>query len=319
MNKLTRKQRITRELTHFTGIIFASVFFAIGYSWFLLPYNMAPGGVGGLSQIFNRLFGIPNGVSMIAINIPLFIISFIFVGKSFGSKSLYGMFVSAVMTDLLSLPMLHRMGFISDLAPYTFVVDGHTIYAMLGPNDLFLSAIAGSVMLGIGLGLIFRFRGSTGGTDIPVALIKQKANISIGMGYYIVETGIILLVAFILGDLKLLIWGYLNLFITTKITDLASEGLPYIKGVYIISDEVDEIRNEIYEKLDRGVTYLKGTRGFNQRDTNVLFCVLNRRQVPLLTDIVKETDPDAFMILTDVYDVLGYGFKSRKINLSDGS
>ncbi len=317
MKKLSKKQRIRREIGHFAGIIFASVFFAIGYSWFLLPYNMAPGGVGGLSQILNRFFGIPNGLSMIAINIPLFIISFMFIGKSFGSKSLYGMLVSAGMTDLISLPMLHRFGLIADLAPYTHILNGRTIYAMLAPEDLFLSAIAGSVMLGIGLGLIFRFRGSTGGTDIPVALIKQKANISIGMGYYIVETGIILLVAFVMGDLKLLIWGYLNLFITTKITDLASEGLPYIKGVYIISDEVDEIRNDIYEKLDRGVTYFKGTRGFNQRDTNVLFCVLNRRQVPILTDIVKEVDPDAFMILTDVYDVLGYGFKSRKLNLSD--
>jgi uncharacterized membrane-anchored protein YitT (DUF2179 family) len=318
MNKLSKKQRLQRELSHFIGIIFGSVFFAIGYSWFLLPYNMAPGGVGGLSQIINRFFGIPNGISMILINIPLFIISFIFIGKSFGSKSLYGMLVSAGMTDLLSLPMLFKLGIIRDLAPYTHVVDGYQVYAMLGPQDLFLSAVAGSVMLGIGLGLIFRFRGSTGGTDIPVALIKQKANLSIGTGYYIVETGIILLVALVLGDLKLLIWGYLNLFITTKITDLASEGLPYIKGVYIISNEVDDIRNQIYEKLDRGVTYLKGVGGFNQRDINVLFVVLNRRQVPLLTDIVKETDPDAFMILTDVYDVLGYGFKSRKLNLSDG-
>lgn len=318
MNKLSKKQRIKREISHFAGIIFGAVFFAIGYSWFLLPYNMAPGGVGGLSQILYRFFGIPNGISMIMINIPLFIVSFIFVGKSFGSKSLYGMLVSAGMTDLLSFPMMYKLGFISDLAPYTHVVDGHTIYAMLAPQDLFLSAIAGSVMLGIGLGLIFRFRGSTGGTDIPVALIKQKANISIGTGYYIVETGIILLVAIVMSDLKLLIWAYLNLFITTKITDLASEGLPYIKGVYIISDEVDDIRNQIYENLDRGVTYLKGVSGFNKRDINVLFVVLNRRQVPQLTDIVKETDPDAFMILTDVYDVLGYGFKSRKLNLSDG-
>ncbi|MDD4309876.1 MAG: YitT family protein [Candidatus Cloacimonetes bacterium] len=317
MKVISKKQRLRKEVINFVGIIFASVFFAIGYSWFLLPYNMAPGGVGGLSQIIKHFTGIPNGVSMIVINLPLFVISFIFIGKSFGSKSLYGMFMSAAMTDLISIPMLHKFGFIADLAPYTHIVENRIVYAMLAPEDLFLSAIAGSVMLGIGLGLIFRFRGSTGGTDIPVALIKQKANISIGTGYYIVETGIILLVAILLKDLKLLIWAYLNLFITTKITDLASEGLPYIKGVYIISDEVDEIRGEIFDKLDRGVTYLKGISGFNQRDIRVLFCVLNRRQVPLLTDIVKDIDPDAFMILTDVYDVLGYGFKSRKLNLSD--
>ncbi len=318
MTKQNRKQRLTREIIRLWGIVFASLFFAMGYSWFLLPYNMAPGGVGGLSQVINYFFGIPNGISMILINLPLFVVSFLFIGKSFGSKSIYGMLVCSLMTDLLSFPVLHRLGIVQDLTAYTHIVNGRVIYAMLGPQDMLLSAIAGSVLLGIGLGLIFRFRGSTGGTDIPVALIKQKANLSIGTGYYIVETGIILLVAFVLKDPKLLIWGYINLFITTKITDLASEGLPYIKGAYIISDEVDEIRNEIFEKLDRGVTYLNGVSGYNKRDIKVLFVVLNRRQVPLLTDIVKDTDPDAFMILTDVYDVLGYGFKSRKINLADG-
>ncbi|HOH60589.1 MAG: YitT family protein [Candidatus Cloacimonetes bacterium] len=317
--KLSRAQRLQKEIRNHVGIVFASLFFAAGYSWFLLPYNMAPGGVGGISQILNAFFGLPNGVSMVMINIPLFIISFIFIGKSFGSKSLYGMLVSALMTDFMSFPVLHKVGLVSDLAQYTHVVNGRIIYAMLPPEEMFLSAIAGSVLLGLGLGLIFRFRGSTGGTDIPVALIKQKANLSIGTGYYIVETGIILAVALLLGDPKLLIWGYINLFITTKITDLASEGLPYIKGVYIISNDVDEIRDEIYDKLERGVTYLKAMSGFHQRDINVLFCVLNRRQVPQLTDLVKEIDPDAFMILTDVYDVLGYGFKSRNINLKDQS
>ena len=317
MPKITKKQYLQREIGRLAGIIFASIFFAMGYSWFLLPYNMAPGGVGGLSQILYYFIGIPNGVSMILINIPLFIISFIFIGKSFGSKSLYGMVVSSVMTDLLSFPALHKMGIIPDLKPYTHILNGRRIYAMLGPEDILLSAIAGSVLLGIGLGLIFRFRGSTGGTDIPVALIKQKANLSIGTGYYIVETGIILLVAIIFKSPKLLIWGYVNLFITVKITDLVSEGLPYIKGAYIISDATEDIRNDIFTKLERGVTYLNGVSGFHQRDIKIIFVVLNRRQVPLLTDIVKDADPDAFMIIMDVYDVLGYGFNSRSLNLSE--
>lgn len=315
MKKLNKKQRVLREFRHLVGILFGAVFFAIGYSWFLLPYNMAPGGVGGLSQIINFYTGIPNGVSMILINIPLFVISFIFIGRSFGAKSLYGMLVTSVMTDLLNLKTLARIGWVEP-EHYTHVLNGRTIHALLGPEDMMLSAIAGSVMLGLGLGLIFKSRGSTGGTDIPVALIKQKAGLSIGTGYYIVETGIILAVALFLHDPKILIWGYINLFITTKITDLASEGLPYIKGVYIIASAVDEIRDEIYDKLDRGVTYFKALGGYEKREIDVLFCVMNRRQVPQLTDIVKDIDPDAFMIVTDVYDVLGYGFKSRKIDLA---
>ncbi|HPT71529.1 MAG TPA: YitT family protein [Candidatus Cloacimonadota bacterium] len=313
---MIRKKKLKKEIESYLGIIFGSIFFAIGYSWFLIPYNIAPGGVGGIAQVLHYFFGFPVGITMIVINIPLFIMSFLLIGKSFGGKSVYGMLVSSFLTDLLSPESLHRLGFIKDLAKYTFHDGrGHTIIAMLAPSDMMLSAIAGSVMLGLGLGLIFRFRGSTGGTDIPVALIKQKAGLSIGTGYWIVETLIIFSVGLILQDMKLIIWGYINLFISTKITDLASEGLPYIKGVYIISDHVMQMRDEIYENINRGVTFIKAKTGSEEKDINVLFCVLNRRQVPELTDIVKDIDPDSFMIVTDVYDVLGYGFKTRQINL----
>jgi uncharacterized membrane-anchored protein YitT (DUF2179 family) len=311
------KLNLYREIRQYLGIIIGAVIFGMGYAWFLIPYNIAPGGVGGIAQLVNYFFNLPVGLTMIAINIPLFIISFIFIGKSFGAKSLWGMLTSSLFTDLLSLPSLHKLGLIANLEQYTFMVKGRIVYAMLSPTDIYLSAIAGSVLLGLGLGIIFRFRGSTGGTDIPVALIKQKAGVSIGMGYWFVETLIILSVGIILQDMKLIIWGFLNLFISSKITDLASEGLPYIKGVYVISKQVNEIKEEIFERLDRGVTFFKGVSGYKQKDMNILFCVVNRRQVPELTDIVKDLDPCAFMIVTDVHDVMGYGFRSRHINLKD--
>ena len=312
-----RKLNLKREIRQYLGIIGGSVIFGMGYAWFLVPYNIAPGGVGGIAQLFHYFFGLPVGMTMIAINIPLFVISFIFIGKSFGAKSLFGMLTSSLMTDLLSLPSLANLGFISNLEAYTFMVKGRLVYAMLAPTDIYLSAIAGSVLLGVGLGIIFRFRGSTGGTDIPVALIKQKAGLSIGTGYWLVETFIILSVGIFLQDLKLVIWGFLNLFISTKITDLTSEGLPYVKGVYVISKEVNDIKDEIFDKLDRGVTFFKGISGYKQEDINVLFCVVNRRQVPELTDIVKDIDKDAFMIVTDVHDVMGYGFRTRQFSLHD--
>lgn len=312
-----RKKNLRREIEQYLGIVFGAVIFGMGYAWFLIPYNMAPGGVGGIAQLTNYFFGFPVGITMIIINIPLFVISFIFIGKSFGGKSLWGMLVSSFMTDLLSLPSLYKMGFISNLEQYTFMVKGKIVYAMLSPADIYLSAIAGSVLLGLGLGIIFRFRGSTGGTDIPVALIKQKSGVSIGMGYWLVESLIILSVGIFLQDLKLVIWGYINLFISTKITDLASEGLPYIKGVYVISEHVMDIRDEIYDRLERGVTFFNGISGYEQKNIKVLFCVVNRRQVPEFTDIVKDIDKDAFMIVSDVHDVLGYGFRTRQINLKD--
>lgn len=313
---LSRKQFFVKEFKYLTGIIVGSVFFAIGYSWFLLPYNMAPGGVGGISQIIYHYTGIPNGTCMILINIPLFILSLIMVGKAFGANSLFGMLVSGLMTDLLNLKTLATLGLV-DLDKYTHIVNGREIHALLKPDEMLLSAVAGSVMLGIGLGIIFKFRGSTGGTDIPVAIIKQKTGLSIGAGYYIVETGIILAVALFLKDPKILIWGYINLYITTKVVDLASEGLPYVKGVFIISDTVNDIQKEIYSQLDRGVTFFQGMSGYHKKELKVLFCVLNRMQIPQLTEIVKDIDPKAFMIVTDVNDVMGYGFKSRRIDLKE--
>ncbi len=312
-----RKVNLRRELGQYLGIVLGALIFGMGYAWFLVPYKIVPGGVGGIAQLFNHFLGFPVGLTMIAINIPLFVISFIFIGRSFGSKSLFGMLASSIMTDLLSLPSLFKMGLVGSLEPYTHYLYGKTIHAMLAPSDIYLSAIAGSVLLGLGLGIIFRFRGSTGGTDIPVALIKQKAGLSIGTGYWLVESIIILGVGIIMRDLKLVIWGFLNLFISTKITDLASEGLPYVKGVYVISELGPEIKQEIFERLDRGVTFFKGTSGYENRDIDILFCVVNRRQVPELTDIVKDLDKDAFMIVTDVHDVMGYGFRSRQLVLKD--
>jgi len=310
---------LKRNIIQHLGIIAGSILFAIAYSWFLVPYKIAPGGVGGLGQILFHFLNIPIGVSMILFNIPLFILSFIFMGKQFGLRSLFGMFSTSILSDLLSLTNLHKFGIIHDLSPYTFNDNGEIIHAMLAPQDIYLSAIAGSVLLGLGLGIIFRFKGSTGGTDIPVAFMKQKSGISIGMGYWIIETFIILTIGIVFKDMKLMIWGYVNMFIATKITDIASEGLPYVKGVYIISEKNDEIKEEIYDKIRRGVTFFKAQGGYKQKDMDVLFCAMNRRQVAMMRDIVKDLDPNAFVLLTDVNDVMGYGFRSRNLDLADQS
>ena len=109
----------------------------------------------------------------------------------------------------------------------------------------------------------------------------------------------------------------MNLFITSKITDLASEGLPYVKGVYIITEHTNEIKEKIYDKIRRGVSLIKAEGGYKSKEFNMIFCAMNRRQVSLMREIVKDIDPNAFVLLTDVPDVLGYGFRSRNISLSD--
>lgn len=310
-------RKIRRTMIQYLGIIGGSIIFAIAYSWFLVPYKIVPGGVGGLAQILFHFFHIPIGISMIIFNVPLFIISFIFLGKRFGIGSIFGMFSTAIFSDLFSFANLNNLGIIKDLSPYTYELQGKVIYAMLAPNDIYLSAIAGSVLLGLGLGLIFRFRGSTGGTDIPAAFIKQKSGISIGTAYWIIETVIIFTIGVVFQDLKLIIWGYVNLFISTKITDLASEGLPYVKGIYVISEKNDEIKEMIYDKINRGITFIKAEGGYSGKEMKILFCAMNRRQVAIMRDLIKDIDPKAFVLLTNINDVMGYGFRSRNLDLTD--
>jgi len=179
--------------------------------------------------------------------------------------------------------------------------------------DILLASIAGSALLGIGLGLIFKFRGSTGGTDIPVAILKKYTGVSISTGYWIVESFIILAVGMVFRNPAIVIWAYLNLFLASKMTDFAAEGMPYVKAVMIITDKPDEVRDAVFKKLNRGVTFLKAEGGYSRKQKDVIYICIHRRQVMMLRRILKSIDPDAFMVLHDAYDVMGYGFKQRTL------
>lgn len=286
----------------YIGITFGCMIFAISYSWFLIPFKVAPGGVGGISQILFHLFGFPAGISMIAINIPLFIIAWIFLGKQFGIKSFYGMLIGSLLIDAIEPKILYEHNILKE-----FINTNYWAFT----DNILLASLAGSVLLGIGLGVIFRYRGSTGGTDIPVAIIKQYTGISFGAGYWFIESVIILTIGIVFKDLNLIIWAYLNLFITTKIVDLAAEGIPSVKGAFIITRFEHNIKQRIFDELNRGVTMFHAEGGYTGRHHNILFVLVSRRQTAILRRIVKQEDPKAFFIMFDVYDVMGYGFKTR--------
>jgi uncharacterized membrane-anchored protein YitT (DUF2179 family) len=299
-------KKVLRNLQDFAGITIGCVIFAISYAWFLIPFKVAPGGVGGIATVLYHFFGFPAGISMILINIPLFVIAWLYLGKQFGFKSFFGMAVGSLMIDFFDPHFLYeKCKFMKPL-----INTQH--WAMT--DNILLASIAGSVLLGIGLGIIFRFRGSTGGTDIPVAILKQYTGMSIGSGYWVIESAIILTIGILFKDLNLIIWAYLNLFITTQIVDIAAEGLPYVKGAYIISKSEDAIKERIFTELDRGVTMLHAEGGYTDKRNDVIFCIINRRQITSLRRIVKEEDPQAFMILMDVNDVMGEGFKTRMLD-----
>ena len=306
---ISKAQKYLYRTKDFVGITLGCIIFGIAYSWFLIPFKVAPGGVGGIATVLYYMFGFPAGISMIVINVPLFILAWILLGKQFGFRSFFGMAVGSLFVDLLTP---HNM---YNFVPFMRDLINQQYWAFT--DNILLASVAGSVLLGISLGIIFRFHGSTGGTDIPVALLKQYTGVTIGGGYWIIETLIILSIGIVFKDLNLIIWGYMNLFISTQIVDIAAEGLPYTKGAYIISAKHDEIRDRIFKKLDRGVTFFLSEGGFTGKKLKTIFVIVNRREIASLRRIVKEEDPKAFMILVDVNDVMGDGFKSRILNFED--
>lgn len=311
------KIRVGYQARDYLGIFAGAILFGLAYSWFLFPYRISPGGIGGLAQILYAATGVTESVWMFGFNIPLFVIGYIFVGKQFGIRSFVGMFLSNTMCWVFD-PSHVRLVPGAAAHVYNVAAPGElprlaVLLSGSSEMDILLASIAGSTLLGVGLGLIFKFRGSTGGTDIPVAILKKYTGVSISAGYWMVESLIILLVAAVFGQPKLMIWAYLNLFLSTKMTDLSAEGMPYVKACVIITVKPDEVRDEIFSTLNRGVTFLKAEGGYRRYPQDVIYVCVHRRQVMVLQRIVSQIDPEAFMVLHDAYDVMGYGFKKRTL------
>jgi uncharacterized membrane-anchored protein YitT (DUF2179 family) len=311
------KIRVGYQARDYLGIFAGAVLFGLAYSWFLFPYRISPGGIGGLAQILYAATGVTESVWMFGFNIPLFVIGYIFVGKQFGIRSFVGMFLSNTMCWVFD-PSHVRLVPGAAAHVYNVAAPGElprlaVLLSGSSEMDILLASIAGSTLLGVGLGMIFKFRGSTGGTDIPVAILKKYTGVSISAGYWMVESLIILLVAAVFGQPKLMIWAYLNLFLSTKMTDLSAEGMPYVKACIIITVKPDEVRDEIFSTLNRGVTFLKAEGGYRRYPQDVIYVCVHRRQLMVLQRIVSQIDPEAFMVLHDAYDVMGYGFKKRTL------
>ncbi len=302
-------------------IAIGSLAFGAGLSWFLVPLKIAPGGVGGLSQILFHFFGFPVGISMIVMNIPLWIIGMVFVGRQFGFGTFVGFFASALAVDVLSPRHLYRWGILRDMFDkYNTLSDGSIkpLNQWALTDSIFVAAIAGALLVGLGIGLIFKARASTGGTDVPVAILKKHMNISIGNGYLIVETAIILFTGYMFRDVNIVIWSYFALFLSSRFVDIVTEGLSRVKAAYIIpaSDEAAErIKDRIYSELDRGATYFQGMGTYSHLPKTILYVTFHIRQTSRLKRLVLEEDPKVFMVMHDVHDVVGYGFRTRGLEM----
>jgi uncharacterized membrane-anchored protein YitT (DUF2179 family) len=256
-----------------------------GLNLFLVPNRIAAGGISGIATILYHLFHIPLGLSIAVLNVPLFIFGFRMVGKSFAIRTAYALVLYSVVAELIPIP---------------------------AADDMFLGCVYGGVLMGIGVGLVIRYGGSTGGTDMAAKMLSARFKY-LGVGTFVFCIDFVVISASgLLFEPKVSLYALASLFITSKLIDVVTVGLSAAKAFYIISDNNDQIAAAIMEKLKRGVTSLNAKGLYSGREKSVLLCVLPWRTEGIrLKKIVQSVDPDAFVIVADVSEVVGEGFSSH--------
>ena len=271
-------------------ITLAALIYALSFVWCFDPNGIAFGGITGLAQIVNRLFpAAPVGVTVIVLNIPLFILGWKLIGGKLLVSSLYAMFISSVFIDLLT-PLYDWQ-----------------------PMEPLLACIFGGLLMGASLGVVFLQGATTGGTDLAARLLKLKFKwLPMGKLLMGVDVAVIVLVALFFRNLNTALYGLVALYISTLAMDGILYGLDNAKVAYIISDHNDEISSAIVQDLDRGVTILHGQGAYTGAEKQVLMCAFKQREIAAIKAAVKDIDPDAFLIVCNAHEVLGDGFREYK-------
>lgn len=255
---------------------------AFNINYFFLGNKLAQGGVGGLSLIVHYLSHIDISYIYFGLNVPLIIVAYIFIGKEFVVKTLYA-------TVVLTISLKIFGNFREPL------------------DEILMASILGGALNGIGIGIVFYAGGSTGGTDIIAKIINKYYGIALGKVLLAMDFIILSLVAFIFGKI-IFMYTLISLIVTAKIVDLIQEGIYSAKGVTIITNKTEELKNRIMQDVERGLTIINAQGAYTQKDVSMLYCVVGKYQLMKVKNIVKEIDPEAFMIVSHVHEVIGKGF-----------
>jgi uncharacterized membrane-anchored protein YitT (DUF2179 family) len=264
-------------------ILIGSAIIALTFNVFLLPNRIASGGVSGISTILDAVIGWEPAFVQWSFNIPLFIAGVVLLGKQFGIKTLVG---------TIFLPMV--VFFTNDLEPWTM--------------DPLLGSLFGGIGVGMGLGIVFLGKASTGGTDLAAQIINKYTGLTLGTCVALID-GLIVLSAAIVFDIEKGLYALIALYVTTKTIDLIQIGFGRSKATLIISNQQEEIQEGILNKINRGVTKLSAYGGYTDHERPILICVVDQTEFTKLKQLVKTIDPTAFIIVMDASEVLGEGFK----------
>ena len=256
---------------------------SIGYNLFLVPNNIAAGGFTGIAQLINTGTGLPIGSVMLALNVPLFLVSMKSLGIRFGVRSLAATLLFSLMLDTIRVPQM--------------------------VDDKWLATVYGGLTSGLGFGLILRGSATTGGSDMLASVIHRFCpRIRVSIGIFIVDASVIVASAFVY-DAMAAMYALICVMICNVVVDFVLEGPNSSHSFFIISDRSDEIAARVMKELERGVTALEGTGMYSNTKKRVLFCVVNRMESVPLRRIIFSVDPRAFVVTNRAHDTYGEGFK----------
>ncbi len=278
---------------------------AAGFVFFISPYKIVPGGVYGIAIVVHYLSkgmmawapgGFPIGLMGLILNIPLTIIGVKILGPRFGVKTVVGFVLSSVFMDGI-----------------TYFWGEQPLVA----GDALLSSIFGGVLIGLGLGLIFKSKATSGGSDIIAMIFAKYTRLPLGQLMIYVDSVIVLIGLAVFADWKIPLYSWIVIFVTGKVIDVVLQGISYDKTLFIISDKFEEIRERIIVDLNRGGTYIPGKGMYNGSDKTIIFTVVNRREMAILEEFIHKIDPHAFVTVFEANEILGEGFKSLKEKLTE--
>lgn len=302
-----------KVLLEFVIITFGAAIMAIGIGVFLVDAKVVPGGVSGLSMAVHYLSGgsIPVGLMIWVLNIPLYFWGLKELGKEFGIRTFYGFTLNSFFIDF----------FRGDIPGLNFVqLQNSQTVTNLREGDFLFMVLIGAALLGIGLGLIFKFRGTTAGSDIVAAIMHKRFGVKPGMAIMLIDFFVICLAGLIIeikdladqrSAVTLTFYALFLLFISSRLVDVIIDGFDYARSAYIISDKNQEIADAIMNEMSRGATAIKARGIYRNIDREVIITVVTLKELSKLTHIIKSIDPTAFVTVHNVHEVLGEGFRRR--------
>ncbi len=281
-----KKEKVS-SLIEMIGLVVGCISMSIGINVFLKPYTIAPGGLSGLSVVLNKITNIPVSTIMLMIGVPLVIFAFRILGTKNSIKTLFGTVLFSVILNVTS-----------------------PLAGISATNDLLLSAISGAILVGIGIGIMFRCDASTGGTDLIALILSKKfPGIKATKFMIVLDSFVVMSSGIVSKNIEIALYSAMSLYIVVKVADAIMEGFDYSKAFFIISNQANDLKKVITNELGRGFTILDGRGGYTDDKKQVLLVVVSKNQEIYLKKLVKLSDPGAFIIVSNVHEVLGEGFK----------